>query len=134
MAVPVHPARRARSTGCAAPRRTGRCCSHNLATTLHDASIGYVAGIVLALGVACMFVLQRPLEQTFMPVALMLRSVPLVAMTPLITLIFGRGIMAVAVIGGVVCFFPALVNIMLGFRSTPAVAHRAAGRPTARRA
>jgi ABC-type nitrate/sulfonate/bicarbonate transport system permease component len=93
---------------------------HNLATTLHDAGVGYVAGIVLALAVACVFVLQRPLEQAFMPVSLMLRSVPLVAMTPLITLIFGRGIMAVAVIGGVVCFFPALVNIMHGFRSTPA--------------
>ena len=92
---------------------------HNLLTTLHDAAIGYVAGIVLALAVACGFILMRPVEQAFMPVALMLRSVPLVAMTPLITLIFGRGVMAVAVIGGVVCFFPALVNIMHGFRSTP---------------
>ena len=92
----------------------------NLATTLHDAGIGYLAGIVLALAVSCVFVIQRPVEETFMPVALMLRSVPLVAMTPLITLIFGRGTMAVAVIGGVVCFFPALVNIMHGIRSTPA--------------
>lgn len=93
---------------------------HNLGVTLHDAAIGYVAGIVLALAVSCVFVLQRPVEETFMPVALALRSVPLVAMTPLITLIFGRGTMAVAVIGGVVCFFPALVNIMHGIRSTPA--------------
>jgi ABC-type nitrate/sulfonate/bicarbonate transport system permease component len=93
---------------------------HNLGITLHDAGIGYLAGIVLALAVACVFALQRPVEQAFMPVALMLRSVPLVAMTPLITLICGRGILAVAVIGGVVCFFPALVNIMHGIRSTPA--------------
>jgi ABC-type nitrate/sulfonate/bicarbonate transport system permease component len=92
---------------------------HNLLITLHDAGIGYVAGIVLALGVACVFVLERPIEETFMPVALMLRAVPLVAMTPLITLIFGRGTLAVGVIGGIVCFFPALVNIMFGLRSTP---------------
>ena len=91
----------------------------NLATTVHDAAIGYVAGFVVALAVACVFILMRPLEQAFMPVALMLRAVPLVAMTPLITLIFGRGVMAVAVICGIVCFFPALVNIMFGFRSTP---------------
>ena len=91
----------------------------NLRVTLHDAGLGYVAGIVLALGVSCLFTVLRPLEETFMPVALMLRSVPLVAMTPLITLIFGRATMAVAVIGGVVCFFPALVNIMYGIRSTP---------------
>ncbi len=92
----------------------------NLGVTLHDAAIGYVAGIVLALAVSCIFTLQKPVEETFMPLALALRSIPLVAMTPLITLIFGRGDMAVAVIGGVVCFFPALVNIMLGMRSTPA--------------
>jgi ABC-type nitrate/sulfonate/bicarbonate transport system permease component len=91
----------------------------NLRTTLRDSLLGYVAGIVLAMVVASAFVLQRTVEQTFMPVALVLRSVPLVAMAPLITLIFGRDILAVAVIGGIVCFFPALVNIMYGLRATP---------------
>ncbi len=91
----------------------------NLRTTLRDAALGYVAGIVLAMAVACVFVLQRTVEQTFMPVALVLRSVPLIAMAPLITLIFGRDILAVTVIGGIVCFFPALVNIMYGLRATP---------------
>jgi ABC-type nitrate/sulfonate/bicarbonate transport system permease component len=64
-------------------------------------------------------VLRRVVQQTFMPVALMLRAVPLVALVPLLTLIFGRDILAVTVIGGIVCFFPALVNIMHGLRSTP---------------
>ena len=40
----------------------------NLGITLRDAGIGYVAGIVLALVVACIFVLAAPLEQTFLPV------------------------------------------------------------------
>jgi ABC-type nitrate/sulfonate/bicarbonate transport system permease component len=92
---------------------------HYLRTTLRDASLSYAAGIVLALAVSCVFVLQRTVEQTFMPVALVLRSVPLIAMAPLLTLIFGRDILAVAVIGGIVCFFPALVNIMYGLRATP---------------
>lgn len=93
---------------------------HHLNTTIRDAALGYLAGIVMAMVVASAFVLQKTVEQTFMPVALVLRSVPLVAMAPLITLIFGRDILAVAVIGGIVCFFPALVNIMYGLRSTPA--------------
>jgi ABC-type nitrate/sulfonate/bicarbonate transport system permease component len=92
---------------------------HDLKTTLRDASLGYVAGIVLALAVACLFVVQRTVEQAFMPVALALRSVPLIAMAPLLTFIFGRDILAVTVIGGIVCFFPALVNIMYGLRATP---------------
>jgi ABC-type nitrate/sulfonate/bicarbonate transport system permease component len=91
---------------------------HNLGVTLTDAAIGYVTGFVLALIAACTFVLQRTVRQTFMPVALMLRAVPLVAMAPLITLIFGRGLLAVAVVGGIVCFFPALVNMAYGLQST----------------
>lgn len=91
----------------------------NLKITLRDAGIGYLAGIVFALAVACVFILQRAVQQTFMPIAIVLRSMPLVAMAPLITLIFGRGLVAVAVIGGIVCFFPALVNIVQGLRSTP---------------
>ena len=87
---------------------------------MRDALLGYVAGIVMAMVVASAFVLQRTVQQTFMPVALVLRSVPLVAMAPLLTLIFGRDILAVSVIGGIVCFFPALVNIMFGLRATPA--------------
>jgi ABC-type nitrate/sulfonate/bicarbonate transport system permease component len=90
---------------------------HNLRTTLNDALLGYFAGLVMAMVVSCVFVLWRAVEQTFMPIAILLRAFPLFAMIPLITLIFGRDIMAVAVIGGIVCFFPSLVIIMLGLRS-----------------
>jgi len=92
---------------------------HNLKTTIRDAALGYVAGIVLAMSVACIFVLQRNIERTFLPVTMTLRTVPLIALTPMIVLIFGRNILTVSVIGGIVCFFPALVNIMLGLRATP---------------
>jgi ABC-type nitrate/sulfonate/bicarbonate transport system permease component len=61
----------------------------------------------------------RGIEQAFMPVAMLLCSVPLVAMTPLIMLIFGRELSGVAVIGGIVVFFPALVNLVFGLRSAP---------------
>jgi ABC-type nitrate/sulfonate/bicarbonate transport system permease component len=88
-----------------------------LGTTLHDASLGFVGGMVAALVVSALFVMFRSLEQAFMPIAMLLRSVPLVAMTPIILLIFKRGSAGVAVIGGIVVFFPALVNISFGLRS-----------------
>jgi len=91
----------------------------DLRTTLRDAGIGYVAGIVLGLAVACLFVMQRTIRQTFLPIAIVLRAMPLVALAPQLTLIFGRGLLCVGVIGGIVCFFPALINIMHGLRSTP---------------
>jgi ABC-type nitrate/sulfonate/bicarbonate transport system permease component len=54
-----------------------------------------------------------------MPIAMVLRSVPLVAMTPLIALVFGRGLMGVTVIAGIVTFFPTLVNVTLALRAAP---------------
>jgi ABC-type nitrate/sulfonate/bicarbonate transport system permease component len=71
--------------------------------------------------VACAlaFNLSRPLERTLMPMAMVLRSVPLVAMTPLIVLVFGRDLRAVTVIAGIVTFFPTLVNVTLALRWTP---------------
>lgn len=89
----------------------------DLGVTLIDAGIGYVAGLVAAALVASVFVVSRSVEQALMPVATLLRSVPLVAMTPLIVLAFGRGLTATGVVGGVVVFFPALVTMVFGLRS-----------------
>jgi ABC-type nitrate/sulfonate/bicarbonate transport system permease component len=91
-----------------------------LGVTLRDASIGFVAGMLAGAAIAVCFVLFRSVEQAFMPVAMLLRSVPMVAMTPIITLIFGTGLRGVGVIAGIVVFFPALVTIVFGLRSVPA--------------
>jgi ABC-type nitrate/sulfonate/bicarbonate transport system permease component len=40
-------------------------------------------------------------------------------MTPLIVLVFGRGLTAVTVISGIVTFFPTLVNMTLALKATP---------------
>jgi ABC-type nitrate/sulfonate/bicarbonate transport system permease component len=87
--------------------------------TLRDAALGLVAGTVIAIGAAIAFNLWRSVERTFMPIAMVLRSVPLIAMTPLIAIIFGRNLRTVTVIASVVTFFPTLVNVTLALRSTP---------------
>jgi ABC-type nitrate/sulfonate/bicarbonate transport system permease component len=87
--------------------------------TARDAAVGFVAGTAAAVLLANLFVLRRGVEQAVMPLAMTLRTVPLVAMTPLIALIFGRGLMAVTVIAGIVTFFPTLVNLTLALRSVP---------------
>jgi ABC-type nitrate/sulfonate/bicarbonate transport system permease component len=92
---------------------------YNLLITLRDSGVGFAVGMTVALVVASIFVVSRTVEQTFMPVAMLLRSVPLVAMTPIIVLIFGRGIVGVTVMVAIVVFFPALVMIMVGLRAAP---------------
>jgi ABC-type nitrate/sulfonate/bicarbonate transport system permease component len=92
---------------------------HNSLTTLRDAFIGLTAGTVAAVLFAVLFNLWRSVEQSLMPIAMVLRSVPLIAMTPLIALIFGRGLATVTVVAGIVTFFPTLVNVTLALRATP---------------
>lgn len=89
------------------------------ATTLGHAAIGFTAGLGVAIIVAMLFVLIPAVEFAIMPLAMMMRSVPLVALAPIVILIFGRDIMTLSVIGGLVVFFPALVNLTMGLRSTP---------------
>lgn len=88
-----------------------------LKQTLIDSGIGFVTGMVAATVLASVTVLSRAVESAVMPVALVLRSVPLVALAPIIALIFGNGLVVVAVMSGIVVLFPALVNIILGLRS-----------------
>ncbi|WP_425839466.1 ABC transporter permease [Microbacterium sp. PA5] len=86
-----------------------------LAQTLQDAALGFVVGILAAIALAILFSLSRGVEAGVMPLALLLRSVPLVALAPVIILITGRGSAAsVAVIGSIVVLFPALASVLFG--------------------
>ncbi|HEY7032694.1 MAG TPA: ABC transporter permease subunit [Thermomicrobiales bacterium] len=95
---------------------------HSLGQTLKDAAAGYLVGMVTATLTAIVVVLSPAVEQAVMPVAIALRSVPLVALTPLIALLFGRGFWGVTVVVGLVTFFPTLVNVGVGLRSAPGLA------------
>jgi ABC-type nitrate/sulfonate/bicarbonate transport system permease component len=88
-----------------------------LGVSLADAFIGFVAGLVVALLAATAFRLSKGVEHALMPVAMLLRSVPLIALAPLIILVFGRDVTTVAVVAGIVVLFPALVNIVFGLHS-----------------
>jgi ABC-type nitrate/sulfonate/bicarbonate transport system permease component len=87
--------------------------------TLRDAGLGLVAGTLGAVITAMLFQVVPTASRILMGPALALQSVPLVAMTPLIVLIFGRNLGAIAVIGGILTFFPMLVNVTLALDRTP---------------
>ncbi|MEO7556331.1 MAG: ABC transporter permease [Acidimicrobiales bacterium] len=89
------------------------------AITLRDAFLGLVVGTIAAIGASIAFNLSRTAERTLMPLAMVLRSVPLIAMTPLIVIIFGRNLRSVTIIASVVTFFPTLVNVTLALKATP---------------
>lgn len=93
-----------------------------LGQTLLDASIGFVVGSVIAVAAAVLLDSLPALRRGVMPWAVVLRSVPMAALTPLLVLLFGRGLGGVTVIVTLVTFFPTLVTVMQGLQSTPASA------------
>lgn len=91
-----------------------------LGETMVDSALGFVAGLSAAFVLAGLFLLFRGVEQTLMPIALLLQSVPLIAIAPIIILVFGRDVVTTAVMGGMVVLFPALVTLVFGLRlATP---------------
>lgn len=93
-----------------------------LAITLRDALGGYLVGTVLAVLLAVLMLSSRFAESMFLPLALALRSVPLVAMTPLVALVFGRGLLGVTALATTITVVPTLVNLVAALREVPAPA------------
>jgi ABC-type nitrate/sulfonate/bicarbonate transport system permease component len=90
----------------------------SLGITLRDAGLGFVVGLVISSLVAIGFVVWRPLERIFLPLAMSIRSVPVVAMIPTIALALGgRNLRGVVIIVTIVVFFPTLVLVSHGLRS-----------------
>jgi ABC-type nitrate/sulfonate/bicarbonate transport system permease component len=90
-----------------------------MGVTLVDAGTGYFVGTLAAVGAAIAMATLPAVEQAVMPTALVLRSIPIVAMAPLIALVFGRGLLGVTIVVGLVTFFPTLVLVIAGLRSAP---------------
>ncbi|MBD3764789.1 MAG: ABC transporter permease subunit, partial [Rhodobacterales bacterium] len=70
-------------------------------------------------GLAMLFVLLPAVAGTAMPLAIALRSVPLVTTAPLIVLLLGRGATGTIVLVAVMVFFPTLVACLHGLRQAP---------------
>ena len=60
-----------------------------------------------------------PARAIVMPMVMVLRSVPLIAMTPLIALVFGQGVLGVMVVAAIVSFVPSLVLVTDGLETAP---------------
>ena len=90
-----------------------------LAQTLPYTLAGMGAGLAFAAALAVAGTVWRGLGQTLLPLSLVSQSMPLVALTPLVVLVFGRGASTILVITVSVTFFPAFVTIAQGLALVP---------------
>ncbi len=80
---------------------------------------GYLAGLALGAVTALLLTLAPALAGGVLPLAIALRSVPIVTTAPLIVLALGRGAAGTITIVAVMTFFPALVACLQGLRQAP---------------
>ena len=91
--------------------------SHSV-VTVAGSFAGLAFSTVFAVSLAMLFVSSPMTQRALLPVAIVLRSIPIVAVAPLITLFAGRGLRTSIICVTVVSFFPLLVYTAKGFRST----------------
>jgi sulfonate transport system permease protein len=93
-----------------------------LAETLPITLLGMAAGIAFAFALAVTSQLSPGLTRALLPVALVTQTMPLVALTPLLVLLLGRGTAVTLWITISVTFFPAYVMITQGLAQMPRTA------------
>jgi NitT/TauT family transport system permease protein len=84
-----------------------------LAEVIAGFVIGSGIGFLLGVGIAT----NRYVEYFVYPYAIVLQSLPKVALAPLIVLWFGLGITSKVIAAALICFFAVMVNTIAGLRS-----------------
>jgi NitT/TauT family transport system permease protein len=89
----------------------------NFLPTLMEAVLGFLVGNVVAVLLAVWFVYSPIAEKAFYPIAVIVKSIPIIAIAPILVLLVGNGIAPKVIIAALICFFPTLVNMVQGLKS-----------------
>jgi len=92
----------------------------NLAVTSGEALAGFALASTLAFIAALAFVRSPTLERGLFPLAVTLKTTPLVAIAPLLVLWMGTGWGSKIAAAALICFFPVLVNAVKGLKAADA--------------
>lgn len=98
-------------------RTEGHLLWNNFWPTFGEALAGFVSGNLCAILLAVWFVHNRTAERAFFPIAVFMHTIPIIAVAPILVLIFGNGVTPKIIIAAIICFFPTLVNMVRGLNA-----------------
>ncbi|MFD1953490.1 ABC transporter permease [Paenibacillus thailandensis] len=90
----------------------------SVGTTVTEAVIGFMASVVLGILLAILLAMNKLVEKSMYPYAIILQTIPIVAVAPIIVIWFGAGLNAIVIISFLISFFPILSNTLIGLNST----------------
>lgn len=85
--------------------------------------LGLVVAVVLGTFLAVVMNLSKGLERAFFPYAVVLQTVPILAITPLLTQLFGERLGVRLVVTVLIAIFPVITNTLFGLQSTDQLHH-----------
>jgi NitT/TauT family transport system permease protein len=89
----------------------------NALPTILESLGGFALGNLVAIAAAIAFVQNKTLERALYPVAVAVRTLPIVAIAPILVLMLGNGYAPKVAIAALITFFPTLVNMVEGLES-----------------
>ena len=89
----------------------------NAIPTIMESLGGFALGNLVAIATAVAFVYNKALERALYPVAVAVRTLPIVAIAPILVLMLGNGYAPKVAIAALITFFPTLVNMVEGLES-----------------
>ncbi|HVC83302.1 MAG TPA: ABC transporter permease [Chloroflexota bacterium] len=95
----------------------------HLGTTGAEMGLGLLAGGVLGLLIATLFVHSRPMERAFLPWVVASQTVPVLALAPIVISIFGITLTGKVVVTSYLVFFAVTISAIKGLRSADPLAH-----------
>ena len=98
-------------------RNATRYLSATLVTSL-EAISGLVLGIAVGAAVAIVITFWRRLERGVLALAILIKAMPIVAISPLLIIWLGFGPVPKVIVIGLMTFFPILVNVHAGLAGT----------------
>ena len=85
--------------------------------------LGLSIAIALGVFIAVLMNLSRGIERSLFPYAVLLQTVPILAITPLLTELFGEELGVRLVVTVLVAIFPVITNMLFGLQSTDRALH-----------
>jgi len=105
------------------PRAVPSDIADHVWVTAQEVLLGFLVANALAFCIAVLFVQSRIIERGVYPLAIALKTTPIVAIAPLLVLWFGTGLLSKVVAAALISFFPMLVNTIRGLRAAEPEAH-----------
>lgn len=86
--------------------------------TITASIVGFIFSVIGGVIAAILMASSKMLERSLYPYAILLQTIPIVAIAPIIVIWFGSGTNAIVIIAFTIGFFPMLSNTLVGLNAT----------------